>query len=244
MGKREQKEPLLRNKGGNKISRLARGKLTIWISIFFLALLSSCATLEHLLYIYDPLNFHSVKEEVLYRSAQPSGRDLRRMVQEYHIRSVINLRGSHPGESWYDIEKAVSDELGLKRVDIGMSAVRLPHRDDLIRLLDAFQELPRPILVHCKAGADRTGEASAIFAMDHLKWSRRKAVGQLHPFYGHFPDFTPAKTYFIREVYLGEDWARNTYDPCRQDYEYYDKEQYCGIPSEARGYSMEVDDER
>lgn len=125
-----------------------------------------------------------------------------------------------------------------------MSAVRLPHRDDLIQLLDAFKELPRPILVHCKAGADRTGEASAIFAMDYLKWSKRKAAGQLHPFYGHFPDFTPAKTYFIREGYRGEEWARNTYDPCRQDYQYYDKEQYCGLPSEAGRYSIEVDDDR
>ena len=237
-------EPLLRNEGGSKISGFARGKPMFWISLFLLALLTSCATLEHLLYTYDPLNFHSVQDGVLYRSAQPSGRDLRRMTQEYQLRSVINLRGSHPGESWYDIEKAVSDELGLKRVDIGMSAVRLPHRDDLIRLLDAFKELPRPILVHCRAGADRTGEAAAIFAMEYLKWSKRKAAGQLHPFYGHFPDFTPAKTYFIREVYQGEEWARNIYDPCQQDYNYYDKEQYCGIPLETRRYSLEVDDER
>jgi protein tyrosine phosphatase (PTP) superfamily phosphohydrolase (DUF442 family) len=235
---------LLRKEGQLKISGLAGGKPMFWISLFLLAFLPSCATLEHLLYTYDPLNFHPVKEGVLYRSAQPSGRDLRRMTQEYQLRSVINLRGSHPGESWYDTEKAVSDELGLRRVDIGMSAVRLPHRDDLILLLDAFKELPRPILVHCKAGADRTGEAAAIFAMDHLKWSRREAAGQLHPFYGHFPDFTPAKTYFIREVYGGEEWARNTYDPCRQDYSYYDKEQYCGLPPEARRYSFEVDDER
>jgi protein tyrosine phosphatase (PTP) superfamily phosphohydrolase (DUF442 family) len=237
-------EPLLRNESRPKILELARGKSRFWISLYLLALLTSCATLEHLLYTYDPLNFHSVQEGVLYRSAQPSGRDLRRIVREHNLRSVINLRGSHPGESWYDIEKAVSDELGLKRVDIGMSAVRLPHREDLIRLLDAFKDLPRPILVHCRAGADRTGEAAAIFAMEYLKWSKRKAAGQLHPFYGHFPDFTPAKTYFIREVYQGEEWARNTYDPCRQDYKYYDKEQNCGIPPEARRYSLEVDDER
>jgi protein tyrosine phosphatase (PTP) superfamily phosphohydrolase (DUF442 family) len=244
MEKKNQKETRLKNEGGNKVMGLGRVKPMFWFSILLIVLLPSCATLEHLLYTYDPLNFHTVKEGVLYRSAQPSGRDLRRVTQEYQLKNVINLRGSNPGESWYDTEKAVSDELGLKRVDIGMSAARLPHRDDLIRLLDAFKELPRPILVHCKAGADRTGEAAAIFAMDHLKWSRREAAAQLHPFYGHFPDFTPAKTYFIREVYQGEDWARNTYDPCRQDYQYYDKEQYCGIPPEARPYSLEVDDER
>jgi protein tyrosine/serine phosphatase len=235
---------MLENKGVNKISLLRRVKLKPWIFMLLIPLLTSCATIKHLLYTYDPLNFHDVKESVLYRSAQPSGKELSRVVQEYNIRSVINLRGAQPGESWYDIEKAVSDKLGLQRVDIRMSAVRLPHREDLIRLLDAFKELPRPILIHCKVGADRTGEAAAIFGLDHLKWSRRKAAGQLHPFYGHIPDFTPAKTYFIREVYQGEAWARNTYDPCRQDFKYYDKERYCGIALRDRPYSVEDDDER
>jgi len=235
---------MLENKDVNKISAVRRVKRGSWIFILLIPLLTSCATIKHLLYTYDPLNFHDVKEGVLYRSAQPSGKELFLAVREYNIRSVINLRGAQPGESWYDIEKAVSDKLGLQRVDIAMSAVRLPHRDDLIRLLDAFKELPRPILIHCKAGADRTGEAAAIFAMEYLHWSRRKAAGQLHPYYGHIPDFTPAKTYFIREVYQGEDWARNTYDPCLQDFEYYDKERYCAIASRDRPYSVEDDDER
>ena len=50
--------------------------------------------------------------------------------------------------------------------------------------------------------------------------------------------------FLIREVYQGEDWARNTYDPCLQDFEYYDKERYCAIASRDRPYSVEDDDER
>lgn len=211
---------------------------------FFLLLLPlfSCATVKQVLYTYDPLNFHPVQEGVLYRSAQPSAGDLRRVVEQYRIKSVINLRGAQPGESWYDIEKAVSDELGLKRVDIAMSVDRLPHKDDLIALLDAFEHLPRPILIHCKAGADRTGEAAALFGLDHLEWSVRKSSGQLHPFFGHFPDFVPSKTYFVREVYRGAKWARASYDPCREDYKYYNKGKYCG--TEAPPFSLVVDDER
>jgi len=178
----------------------------------------------------------------MYRSGQPTGRDLRMVVNEHGIKSIINLRGTQPGEDWYDEEVAVSQALGLKRVDISMSAARLPHREDLLRLLDAFKDLPPPILVHCKAGADRTGEAVAIFALDHLKWSNRKAAGQLHPYYGHVPDLYPAKTYFIREVYQGEEWARELYDPCKQDYKYYDKGTYCGIA--LKPFSLRMDDER
>ena len=139
---------MLENEGVNKISALPRARVKPWIFILLIPLLTSCATIKHLLYTYDPLNFHDVKEGVLYRSAQPSGKELFLAVREYNIRSVINLRGAQPGESWYDIEKAVSDKLGLQQVDIAMSAVCLPHREDLIRLLDAFRELPRPILIH------------------------------------------------------------------------------------------------
>ena len=213
------------------------------LSVVFLSLLlTSCATIKHLLYTYDPLNFHAVKDGVVYRSAQPTGRDLRIVVKEHGIKSIINLRGAQPGEGWYDEEVGVSRELGLERVDISMSARRLPHREDLLRLLDAFNELPRPILIHCKGGADRTGEAVAIFALDHLKWSTREAARQLHPYFWHFPDRYPAKTYFIREVYQGEEWARESYYPCREDYEYYDREVYCG--TSVTPFSPRVDDER
>jgi len=212
--------------------------------LFLFLVLTSCTTIKHVLYTHDPLNLHTVKDGVMYRSAQPSGTDLRRVVAqyEYDIKSVINLRGESSDKDWYVDEVGVSRELGLELVDISMSARHLPHKDNLIRLLDAFNELPRPILVHCKAGADRTGEAVAIFALDHLKWSKRKAAGQLHPYFGHVPDFYPAKTYFVREVYQGEEWARESYDPCRGNYKYYDKNKYC--LGDIRPFFRRVDDER
>lgn len=210
--------------------------------VFLFLLLTSCATIKHMIYTYDPLNFHSVKDGVMYRSAQPTGRDLRMIAEEYGIKSIINLRGAQPGDDWYDEELSVSRELGIELFDVRMSAARLPHREDLIRLLDAYNDLPQPILVHCKGGADRTGEAVAIFAQDHLEWSKRKAAGQLHPYFGHFPDRFPAKTYFIREVYQGEEWAREFYYPCQQDYKYYNKELYCGTT--VKPFSPSIDDEQ
>jgi hypothetical protein len=231
------------NRCVNGISAFSRVKARMLLFILLIPLFTSCGTAKEIFCVYHTFNFHAVKEGELYRSAQPSATELRSVVKDYNIQSVINLRGAQIGQSWYDIEKRVSDELRLQRVDIGMSAARLPHREDLILLLDGFRDLPRPILIHCKAGADRTGEAAAIFAIEYLKWSREDALRQLREYYGHIHELTPAKTYFIREVYQGEDWARNTYDPCKQDYKYYDKEQ-CNVAVKARYYSLEVDDER
>ena len=53
-------------------------------------------------------NFHLVIPDQVLRSGQLSDPELKRVVERHSIRSVINLRGSHPGEPWYDSERAVS----------------------------------------------------------------------------------------------------------------------------------------
>jgi protein tyrosine/serine phosphatase len=163
-----------------------------------------------------------------YRSPQPSRKDLERAITFLKIKTVINLRGANPGEIWYDEEKAVTDFRGVKLIDIPMSAGRLPHRKDLLALLDAYQTAERPILVHCQAGVDRTGEASAIYAMLYLGISKDLALEMLTPQFGYIEEISAAraKMYFIRDLWQGEEWARTQYDPCKQNYRYYDKNNY------------------
>src|SRR5690242_9926925 len=58
-------------------------------------------------------NLHAVSAGILYRSAQPSGDELAAAVQQYGIKSVLNLRGANVGSAWYDDELARSRALGL-----------------------------------------------------------------------------------------------------------------------------------
>ena len=44
----------------------------------------------------------------------------------------------------------------------------------------------------------------------------------IHKF-DNFEQFIQTKLYFIRELWQGEDWARDIYDPCTQDFKFYDK---------------------
>ena len=62
-------------------------------------------------------NLHAVSTGVLYRSAQLSKTDTRWAVREYAIKSVLNLRGAHAGQPWYDEEIAAAGELGLAHFD-------------------------------------------------------------------------------------------------------------------------------
>lgn len=173
-------------------------------------------------------NFYEVDPDQYYRSAQLSKSEFKEYIKEYGIKTVINLRGANPGENWYDNEKEAMKEIGnIQHYDIPMSAKRLPHPKDLTQLLHIFRNAPRPILVHCKAGVDRTGEASAIYVQEYMGWSKKDSLKMLSPRYGHFKFFKPAKSYFIDKVYKGEDWAINQYNPCSANYKYYDKSKYC-----------------
>jgi protein tyrosine/serine phosphatase len=167
-------------------------------------------------------NFYTVEKDKAYRSAQLTREELALSFQHLGIKTVINLRGAKPQSDWYKDEVAVTAEYGVNLVDIGMSARRLPHRPDLLKLLATFETAPRPILIHCKAGADRTGEAAALYQMLYMNKPKAEALKMLNIIYGHIQAMMPAKIYFVKELWQGADWAREEYDPCGGSYKYYD----------------------
>jgi len=107
-------------------------------------------------------NFHEVIPGEIYRSAQLSADKLEKVVAEYGIKTVINLRRPRPGKRWYDDEKAMAEALGIAHYDISLDLTFSPRIDQLLELRDLIENAPRPLLMHCRAGADRTGLASMM----------------------------------------------------------------------------------
>jgi protein tyrosine/serine phosphatase len=135
-------------------------------------------------------NVHEVVPGELYRSAQLSGPFLNEIVDRYGIRSIINLRGKNSGLKWYQDELAAATRKGITHIDIDMSASQEPSAATIDRLIAAYKTAPKPILVHCEAGSDRSGLASAIYELiiDHRPAT--EASKQLSFYYGHFPWLT------------------------------------------------------
>ena len=106
-------------------------------------------------------NFHPVIPNEVYRSAQPDIDCLTYDIK-YHIKSVINLRGENKDKSWYDSEVVISRFLHVKHYDLRLSAYKLPTPTQLRKLVNILQTAPRPILIHCAGGSDRSGLAAAI----------------------------------------------------------------------------------
>jgi len=98
----------------------------------------------------------------VYRSAQLRGSHLIECLRSRGIRSVISLRGASR-DPVLNEERGVCAQLGIAHADIAFSSVRLPPPAEVRRLLEAFDSLPPPILVHCWGGADRSGLASTLY---------------------------------------------------------------------------------
>jgi len=132
-------------------------------------------------------NIHVVEPGQLYRAAQLNGSALDHVLDSYGIRTVINLRGEHNGRPWYDDEVAVTRKHGLIHIDVPMSANREPNRATISKLINALEDAPKPILVHCRSGSDRSGLASALYELIVAHKAAADAAGQLSFRYGHFP---------------------------------------------------------
>src|SRR5438045_151520 len=63
-------------------------------------------------------NLHEIIPGRLYRGAQPSPESLERLVHQYHIRTVLNVRGCCFPDKWYVGEAEVCQRLGIQLEDV------------------------------------------------------------------------------------------------------------------------------
>jgi protein tyrosine/serine phosphatase len=135
-------------------------------------------------------NLHAVSAGILYRSAQLNKTETRLAAREYGIKSVLNLRGAHAGEGWYDDEIEAAGELGLAHFDYPLSAKRFVSSQEIADILEIVRRAPKPLLIHCKSGADRSGLVAALYRFAETGASAQEADRELSLVYGHFPYLT------------------------------------------------------
>lgn len=139
-------------------------------------------------------NFHEVIPGQLYRSNQPSASQISSYVKDHGIKTIINLRGENEKSAWYRRETAASETLGITHIDFGMSAHKQLTMERVAALVQIMRDAPKPILIHCQSGADRTGLASAIYASLVAGLDEGTAESQLSIRFGHLgiPYFSSA----------------------------------------------------
>jgi protein tyrosine phosphatase (PTP) superfamily phosphohydrolase (DUF442 family) len=131
-------------------------------------------------------NLHTVESGLVYRSAQLSEEEFTRQVKKLGIRSVINLRGENLGADWYEAEVKAAKSLGVAFINYRMSAQVVLTVEQMKELALVMKGAPKPLLIHCRAGADRTGLAAALYCLEEGMLPGFVQL-QLSPCFGHFP---------------------------------------------------------
>ena len=139
----------------------------------------------YFLYVTETGNFHPITPGEAYRSAQLDRSRLLYYIKTYKIKSILNLRGYEPGSQWYKEEMMASAENKLAHYDVSLSAYREPTEEDVGKLMAVFRSAPRPVLIHCQGGADRSGLVAAMWKVIVDKEPKSKARKELSLLNGH-----------------------------------------------------------
>ena len=148
----------------------------IFLPLFIIALLWSGYFL-----LYG--NFHKVDKDI-YRSAQLFSFNMPYYMKKYKIKSILNLRGAS-SDKWYKDELKISKEYNITHYDYGIGDRRVASKKEMDGILSIIKKAPKPLLIHCKAGADRTSLSVALYL--HEVKHDKNAKDEISILYGHFP---------------------------------------------------------
>ena len=127
-------------------------------------------------------NCYRVSDD-LYRCEQPEERNIADL-RALGIRSILNLRR-------YNTDPVTLERAGFSLLLQRMEADDLTI-DDLVNALRRFRDAPKPVLVHCWHGSDRTGSVVAAYRIVFQEWTPEAAVDEFrHGGFGYHERWFP-----------------------------------------------------
>jgi protein tyrosine/serine phosphatase len=108
-------------------------------------------------------NLHQISPE-MWRSNQPSPRQILAHARERGIRTIVNLRGAST-QGYYLLEKEACAEAGIDLVDFQVFSRDPPTREAIFAARELFAAIRYPALMHCKSGADRAGIMAVLYKL-------------------------------------------------------------------------------
>ncbi len=140
-------------------------KKSRWLRRTLIALASLGAVVGAFLWYIGVLgmNLREVSPGQCFRSAQLQGDAFKTVIAEKNLKSVVNLRGERKNSAWYSGELELCKTAGLTHVDIDIGLGELPTPQAIQKLVETLESVPRPVLLHCRAGADRSSLGAVFY---------------------------------------------------------------------------------
>src|SRR5690606_27657505 len=131
------------------------------------------------------------------------------------------LRGKDE-QSFYLFEREAAARLKMAMIDIKIYARSLVPAERFLELLDIFDSIERPFVMHCKSGADRAGLASALWLLHVEGRPVEEAQRQLSFRFVHLKRTKTGVLDHLLETYAADtavepmpirEWFAKRYDP-------------------------------
>ncbi|MBN2448379.1 MAG: tyrosine-protein phosphatase [Phycisphaerae bacterium] len=125
-----------------------------------------------------PKRFGVVTEGHLYRSGDVTPTQLGRLKQRYGVGRVICLLNAEAPETIAEREAARG--LGIEWQNIPLTGDGASTPEDRVAILTLLlDEAASPTLVHCAAGANRTGLAIGLYRIHHDGWDYERVLAEM-----------------------------------------------------------------
>ncbi len=136
-------------------------------------------------------NLYQVNQN-LYRSEQPNAKEMQHL-EVMGIKSILNLRQFHT-------DKQEIRQTHLTAFHLPMNAGKFGD-NEIIDALKIIQSAPKPVLVHCWHGSDRTGAVIAAYRIVFENWRKEDAIQELlQPQFGHHKNYYPNIVEYINKT--------------------------------------------
>lgn len=162
----------------------SRRQLWRWMG---LGLLPIAAAGLWALYLLATDNFHVIAHGQAYRAGQMDSNRLACCIERQGIRSIINLRGEHPEETWYRDEVQVAQSQHVIHRSLALSSAKAVSEQQWREVVHLLRTVPKPVLIHCNGGADRTAFVAATYAAEMANKPVEEAAREFSLWYGYWP---------------------------------------------------------
>jgi tyrosine-protein phosphatase SIW14 len=134
------------------------------------------------------VNNFQVIEQDMYRSGRPSIPEIEMLAQSFNIKTILSVETYLLDPEYAKASREAAEDFGIEIVNVPIPPVG--HLDKIAarKALEALKTLPRPILIHCYRGSERTGIVVAAYRMSVHHWTYDQAVKEMDS-YGFNPLF-------------------------------------------------------
>ena len=132
-------------------------------------------------------HWRTVDAGKFYRSSQLSPADLAEAIDDFGLKTIINLRAVHERDrgDWYEQQRKVVESNGARVLDIPLEAGMPPNPEQVALILAVLDdEKNLPAMAHCFHGSIRSAAAEGLYRREYMGQSGQEAYDSVES-WGH-----------------------------------------------------------